>query len=77
MTAFAAALITSGYSSSRPELGVLLRVVQPRERAAIRQRQPLEIEQDGRSDQRAGERAPSGLVGPGYEAPFERAIEGE
>jgi hypothetical protein len=58
-------------------LGVLLRIVQPRQRASLRQRQLLEIEEDGRRDQRPGEGAAARLVGAGYETATERAVEGE
>jgi hypothetical protein len=56
---------------------VLLRVVQSRERTPIREREPLQVEQDSRGDEGTGERAASGLVCAGDEAPLERAVEGE
>src|SRR5256885_12466385 len=37
----------------------------------------LDVEEDCRCDKRTGERAPARFVGSGYEAPAERAIEGE
>jgi hypothetical protein len=58
-------------------LGVLLRVVQPRERAPLGQRQLLEIEEDGRRDQRPGEGAAAGLVGAGYKTAPKRSVKGE
>jgi hypothetical protein len=60
-----------------PGLGVLLRVVQPREGAALRKRQLLEIEQDRSCDERTCERAAAGLVCARYVAPAERSIERE
>jgi len=57
--------------------GVLLRVVQVRQRPARGEGEAVEVEQDRRRDERARERAPPGLVGTGDEAPLERAIEGE
>ena len=75
--AFAAARSTSGIELLAARLGVLLGVVQPRERAAVGQRQPLEVEQDGGGDERPGERAAPGLVGAGDEAAAELAVEGE
>ena len=58
-------------------LGVLLGVVQVGERAPVRQRQAVEVEQDRGRDERPGERTPAGLVGPCDEAPLEGAVEGE
>jgi hypothetical protein len=58
-------------------LVVLLRVVQACERAAVGQRQALEIEQDGGRDERPGEAAAPRLVGTSDEALPERPIEGE
>jgi hypothetical protein len=56
---------------------VLLGVVEARERAAFGQRQPLEVEQNGRRDERPGQRAAAGLVGTRDEAALERAVESE
>jgi hypothetical protein len=56
---------------------VLLGVVQLRERAAVGKREAVQVEEDRRGDERAGERAPAGFVGSGDEAPLEGAIEGE
>jgi hypothetical protein len=60
-----------------PGLGVLLRVVQPRERAPFRERQLLEIEQDRCCDERTCERAAAGFVGARYVAAGERSVEGK
>ncbi len=75
ITAFAAARMTSGYSSSRRFLRVLLRVVEPRERAAVAQREPVEVEQHGRGEQRPCQTAAAGLVRPGHEAVAELTVE--
>jgi hypothetical protein len=58
-------------------LGVLLRIVEARERSTIREREALEIELDGGRDERACEAAAARLIGARYEAPLERAIEGK
>jgi hypothetical protein len=56
---------------------VLLGVIQARQGAPVCQREPLEVEQHGGRDERPCERATTGLVGAGDEAPLEGAIEGE
>jgi hypothetical protein len=56
-------------------LGVLLGVVQARERAAVGQGQALEVEEDGGGHERAREAAATGLVGAGDPAHAERAVE--
>jgi hypothetical protein len=58
-------------------LVVLLGVVQPGERAAVGQRQAVEVKQDRGRDERPGEAAAAGLVSTRDEAPLERPIEGE
>jgi hypothetical protein len=55
----------------------LLRVIQPRERTTVRQRQTLDVEQDRSRDQRAREAPPSRLVRSCDEATAELTIEGE
>ena len=56
---------------------VLLRVVQAAQRAAVGQRQPLEVEQHRGRHERPGQRAAAGLVGAGHVAAAELAVEGE
>jgi hypothetical protein len=56
---------------------VLLGVVEAAEAAALGQREPLQVEEHRRRDQRPGERPPARFVRAGYEAPLERAVEGE
>src|ERR687896_362073 len=56
---------------------VLLGVVERGERAQVRERQPLVVEQHGRRHERAGEAAAARLVGPGDEADAEPAVEPE
>ena len=58
-------------------LGVLLRVVEPRERAPVGERQPLQVEEDRGSEQRARQAAAAGLVGARDEAVAELAVERE
>jgi hypothetical protein len=58
-----------------PLLGVLLRVVETRERTPLRQRQLLDVEQNRRCDKWPSERPAAGLVRSGYEAPAERPVE--
>jgi hypothetical protein len=60
-----------------PRLGLLLRVVEARQRPAFAERQALEVEQDRRRGQGAGERAAAGLVGAGDEATTEIPVERE
>ena len=55
----------------------LLGVVQGGQRAHARAAQRLVVEENPRDDQRAGERAPPGLVRARYEADAELAIETE
>ena len=55
----------------------LLRVVQAGERAAVRARERLVVDQDRGGDQRPGQAAPPGLVGAGDLAAAEPAVEGE
>ena len=57
--------------------GVLLRVVQAGERPAVREREPVEVEQDRGGHERPGERAAAGLVGARHEAAADLAVEGE
>jgi hypothetical protein len=56
---------------------VLLRVVQPSERAPLGESQLLDVEEDGRRHERTREGSPPRFVGPGYEAPLERSVERE
>jgi hypothetical protein len=58
-------------------LGVLLGVVQPRERSAVGEGESVEVEQDRGGDKRARQRPAAGLVGARDEAPLELAVEGE
>src|SRR5437764_12167792 len=58
-------------------LGLLLRVVEASERAALGQRQALEVEEHRGGDERARQRPPPRLVGTGYEAAPQRAVERE
>jgi hypothetical protein len=58
-------------------LGVLLRVVEPRERAPVRQRQPLDVEQDSGGEQRPRQATAPGFVGTRDEAVAELAVERE
>ena len=60
-----------------PGLGVLLRVVQPRERTPVRERELLQVEQHRRRHERAREGAAAGLVGAGHEAAPSDAVERE
>jgi hypothetical protein len=54
---------------------VLLGVVQRAERADVGDRERLEVEEDGRGDERTGEAAAAGLVGPGDPADAQPAVE--
>jgi len=56
---------------------VLLRIVEPRQRAPVGKRQALEVEQDRSGEQRPGEATPARLVRTGDEAVSELAVEGE
>jgi hypothetical protein len=58
-------------------LGVLLRVVESRERAPVGERQLLDVEEDRGGDERPGETAAARLVRAGYVAALERAVIGE
>jgi hypothetical protein len=60
-----------------PGLGVLLGVVQARQRAPVRQRELLEVEEDGGCDERPRETATPGLVSTRDVAAVERAVVGE
>jgi hypothetical protein len=55
-------------------LGVLLGVVEQPERANLARAEALVVEEDRGGDQRAGQTAPAGLVGPGDEAEAEGAV---
>jgi hypothetical protein len=54
---------------------VLLRVVEARQRAPVRERQPVLVEQDRCGEQRPGEAATAGLVRSRDEAVAELAVE--
>jgi hypothetical protein len=58
-------------------LGVLLGIVQARERAPLRERELVEVEEDRGSDERSCEAAPAGLVGSGDVTPLESPVVGE
>ena len=63
----------TGYSSSRA-LGLLLGVVERRERAHVAHAERLEVEQHGRRDQRPGEATAARLVRTGDIAHAEGAV---
>ena len=54
--------------------GVLLGVVEQRERADVARTEAVVVKEHGRRDQRAGQAAATGLVGAGDEAHAERAV---
>jgi hypothetical protein len=56
---------------------VLLRVVEPREGATVRQRQALQVEENGGREQRARQATAPGLVSARDEAAVELAVECE
>ena len=58
-------------------LGVLLGVVEARQRAPVRERQPLEVEQHGASHERSGQGAAARLVGSGDPARSDLPVERE
>ena len=68
---------TSGYSSSRVSAVCCFESFRRAERAAIGERQPLQVEQDRRGHERPGERSAPGLVGPRHVAAAEIAVERE
>ena len=77
ITERAAARITSGYSSSRISAVCCFESFSRRERAAVGEGQPLEVEQHRGRDERPGERAAPRLVGAGHVAAAELTVERE